>query len=101
MKLCSKFNKQIQSDRMKAVPAEICEVVAQRINYHLDNFEAVDRPKVFEKWPLVNSEVSKFTNLNGFLNIYFENPTSPFADRIQVVLKKKQLNAKDKMGSMG
>lgn len=98
MKLCSKFNKQIQSGRMKAIPTEVSEVLAAKINSILGEKE--QRPKECEKWPMVFSEVSKITTLNGFLNIYFANPTSPFADRIQVVLKKKQLNSKDKVGSM-
>lgn len=36
------------------------------------------------KWPLIFNEVSSFTDLNGFINIFLENPQSQFADRIQV-----------------
>jgi hypothetical protein len=67
MKLCSRYNKKIQSSRMRADPAEIAKKVAQRLNEMLQAGTEEDKEKMMElkirqqdviKWPLIFSEVS-------------------------------------------
>ena len=86
MKLCSRYNKEITEENMKADPLGISKIVVERLNKLLAS-EVVDEKG---KWPLVTTEVASFSHLNGFINVFLINPESQFADRIQVTLKKKQ-----------
>jgi pyruvate/oxaloacetate carboxyltransferase len=83
MKLCSKYNKGIQSTRMKADPSQICEKVVSNLN------EMLAQGDLSNRWPLITSEVQTFTSLNGFINVFLVHPESQLADRIQLTLKKR------------
>ena len=88
MKLCSKYNKSVnQADNSQKVnPIEIANIVVQHLNMILkhdydnnsnqsDN-KIVSRVKStdLQRWNLIFSEISTFSQLNGFINIHFANP---------------------------
>ena len=106
IKLCSKYNKSVQAERMRAEPRSIAQLVVERLNLQLgvdeadltskDESAAELRTQLqiyasdIQRWPLVYSEVKEFSELNGFINVFLVNPSSQFADRVQVTLKKKR-----------
>ena len=70
MKLCSKYNKKITSERIRANPNAIADQIAERLNLNLGN----ENSNLRQKQPLVYSEIKSFTNLNAFINVFLNNP---------------------------